>query len=41
MRIADMKTIELGTASAVTRGCLFGFADVELGLMLVTGLTDD
>lgn len=41
MRIADRKTIELGTASTMTRGCLFGFADVELGLMLVTGLSED
>ena len=41
MRIKDMRAIELGTASAVTRGCLFGFADVELGLMLITGLAGD
>ena len=37
----DMTVIELGAASIETRGCLFGFADAELGLMLITGLTDD
>lgn len=41
MRIEDMTAIELGAASTQTRGCLFGFADVELGLMLITGLSDD
>lgn len=41
MRIEDMTVIELGTASTRTLGCLFGFADVELGLMLPTGLSED
>ena len=41
MHIEDVKVIELGTASTETRGCLFGFADIELGLFLPTGLQDD
>jgi hypothetical protein len=40
MRI-EMKVIELGPARKQTRGCLFGFADAELGLMLPTSLHDD